>query len=494
MAQQGGARALRAAVAVVSLVAARPALAQNASVAERLERLERLVEGLVARLDPEAKAEKAEAAKAETAKAEAAKVADQKVADQKVADGAAADEKAALREEGATLLGATRELKDRQAELAELIAVPQKQESQGFRVGNTVVSYAGYVKLDAFSQSFSGGRLPIGAFQREFLFPSAIPIGGDPSGFDTEFSARQSRFIFTTATDVGESHVLKSHIELDFIVTEGGNKRITNSFVPRLRQGFITYDNWLFGQAWSTFQNLRALPDTVDFIGITPGTVFNRQPMIRWSKKGWSLALESPTTVVTTRNGGLVEGDNDLAPDFVVRKDYMRPWGHITATGIARMLRVGNDVIIPGGDTAFGYGLSVSGRVNFGNRDNIRFMASAGSGIGRYIGVNLVNDAALTDADNLNPFFTYSGFAAYQHFWGKRLRSTIAGSYFKADNPVAFTTTQVTDTSWNGLTNIIWNPVDPLDIGLEVIYAERTLEDGRTGNLQRIQFSTRYNF
>lgn len=469
MAHSGRVRALRPSLLILSALTASPALAQEASVVERLERLERMVEGLIARLDAEAKT-------------------------QNVEDAAAREKTLAQREQSAALLGATRDLKDRQAELANLIAVPQKQESQGFRVGRTVVSYAGYVKLDAFSQRTSGGRLPVGAFQREFLFPSAIPVGGDPSGFDTEFSSRQSRFIFTTATDVGDSHILKSHIELDFIVTEGGNKRITNSFVPRLRQGFITYDNWLFGQAWSTFQNLRALPDTLDFIGITPGTVFNRQPQVRWSKKGWSIALESPTTVVTTRTGGLVEGDDDIAPDLVLRKDIMRPWGHITATGIARMLRVGNDMIVQGGDKAFGYGLSISGRINFWKLDNIRFMASAGSGIGRYIGVNLVNDVALNDADNLNPFFTYSGFAAYQHFWGRRLRSTIAGSYFKADNPVAFTTTQVTDRSWNGLANIVWNPVDPLDLGFEVIYAERTLEDGRTGNLQRLQFSTRYNF
>jgi len=455
-------RALRAALLAATALSASPALAQEASVDQRLDRLERLVEGLITRLDAEQTTHAAEDAQ--------------------------------IREQSAALLAETRDLKDRQAELARQIAEPQKQEPQGFRVGKTVVGYAGYVKLDAISQRTSGGQLPVGAFTREFLFPSAIPVGGEPSGFDTDFSARQSRFILTTATDVGESHKLKSHIELDFIVTEGGNKRITNSFSPRLRQAFITYDNWLFGQAWSTFQNVKALPDTLDFIGITPGTVFNRQSQVRWSKNGWSVALESPDTVITTRTGGMIEGDNDLAPDLVVRYDLNKPWGHITTAGIARMLRVGDKSMISGDDTALGYGLSVSGRIKVGERDNIRFMANAGDGIGRYIGLNLVNDAAIDNADDLDPIFTWSGFAAYQHFWGKRLRSSIAGSYFKADNPVRFTTNRVTDESWNGLANIIWNPVDPLDIGIEVMYAERKLEDGRTGNLQRVQFSTRYNF
>ncbi|MEE4201756.1 hypothetical protein [Erythrobacter sp.] len=29
---------------------------------------------------------------------------------------------------------------------------------------------------------------------------------------------------------------------------------------------------------------------------------------------------------------------------------------------------------------------------------------------------------------------------------------------------------------------------------MELMYAERILEDGRAGNLQRVQVSTRYNF
>lgn len=462
MVHSRAARTMRAALLAASLLTAAPALAQEQSVDQRLDRLERLVEGLIARLDVEVDTTH--------------------------------QEQAEIRAQSADLLAATRDLQDRQTKLAAQVAVPQKQEDQGFRVGKTVVAYAGYVKLDAISQRTSGGQLPVGAFTREFLFPSAIPVGGEPSGFDTDFSSRQSRFIFTTATDVGDAHKLKSHIELDFIVTEGGNKRITNSFTPRLRQAFITYDNWLFGQAWSNFQNLKALPDTLDFIGITPGTVFNRQPQVRWSKNGLSVSLESPDTVITTRTGTMIEGDNDVAPDLVVRKDFVRPWGHVTTAGIARMLRVGDKSMIAGNDTALGYGMSVSGRINLGKRDNFRFMANAGDGIGRYIGLNLVNDAAVDDNSNLDPIFTISGYGAYQHFWSPRLRSSVAASYFKADNPVAFTTRLVTDESWNGLANLIWNPVDPLDIGIEVMYAQRQLEDGRSGNLQRVQFSTRYNF
>jgi hypothetical protein len=468
-----GMKGLRGTLRIVLLGAtcltASPVLAQEQSVEDRLDRLEAMVAGLIERLDAQQGASEQEQDAMRAAQAE-------------------------MRQQGVALLEATQELQTRQEELTQQIAAPREQEDKGFRVGNTTVAYAGYVKLDAISQRTSGGQLPGNSILRDFLIPGAIPVGGASSGFDTEFSARQTRFILKTATDVGSEHKLSSHIELDFNVTDGGDERVSNSFSPRLRQAFITYDNWLFGQAWSTFQNVGALPDSLDFIGVTPGTVFDRQPQIRWTKGGLQLAAEQPETAVTTSTGARVLAGDDQLPDFVARYNWSGDWGSISTAGILRQLHVSKDDLNGIDDSAMAYGLSVSGKINVGERDDFRFMATAGDGLGRYIGINIVNDAAIDANGMLDPIFTYSGFAAYRHYWTDKVRSTVAGSYFKADNPVLLTSNLVTDESWNALANIIWNPVSPLDIGIELMYAERTLEDGRSGNLQRIQFSTRYNF
>ena len=358
----------------------------------------------------------------------------------------------------------------------------------------TRVTYGGYVKLDAVSQRTSGGQLPGNSILRDFLFPSAIPVGGAPSGFDTDFSARQTRFLFKTETDIGTEHKLSSLIELDFNVTEGGNERVTNSFSPRIRHALINYDNWTFGQGWSTFQNVGALPDSLDFIGVTPGTVFDRQPLIRYTRGGLQIAVEQPETVVTAQNGAMVTPGDDQIPDVIGRYNSSGEWGQFTAAAILRRLHVSTDDLMGVDDAAWGYGLSLSGKLKVGERDDFRFMATAGDGLGRYIGLNIVNDAAIKMDGKLDPIFTWSGFAAYRHVWGDKVRSNIAGSYFKADNPVRLTTNQVTDESWNAFVNLIWTPVGPLNVGLELMYATRTLEDGRSGNLQRVQFSTQYNF
>ncbi|MBV7264820.1 porin [Erythrobacter sp. WH131] len=443
-------------------LAASPVAAQDATVDERLDRLEALVEGLIERLD-----------------------AQQGTLNEQQAETAAAAE---------AVMAETRALQARQEQLAAQIADPTTHEGRGFKVGNTTFAYTGYVKLDAISQRFSGGDVPSSSILRDFLVPGAIPIGGDPSGFDTDFSARQTRFIFKTETDVGAEHSLNSLIELDFMVTDGGNERVSNSFVPRLRQAYITYDNWLFGQTWSTFQNVGALPDSLDFIGTTPGTVFDRQPMVRYTNGGLQIAVEQPETEITSPAGTRVLPGDDNIPDIIARYNFAGDWGSLSAAGIYRNLRITDDDFGTGSDSAAAYGLSLAGKLKVGSRDDFRFMATAGDGLGRYIGLNIVNDAALDPDGDLDPIFTYSGFGAYRHFWSDKLRSTVAASYFKADNPILLTTDQVTDESWNALANLIWSPVDPLTIGIEYMYAERTLEDGQSGNLQKVQISTQYKF
>ena len=479
MIHKGTARALRTALLAASALVATPVLAQEQSVDARLDRLEKLVEGLITRIDAEAgQAQQQTAAMADIREQTALILAEQQ----------------AMRAEVEATEETTRTLATKQAEMSDKLIDFAIAPGEGFKMGKTRVTYGGYVKLDATSQRTSGGQLAGNSILRDFLFPSSIPVGGGPSGFDTDFSARQTRFLFKTETDVGTDHKLSSLIELDFNVTEGGNERVTNSFSPRIRHALINYDNWTFGQGWSTFQNVGALPDSLDFIGVTPGTVFDRQPLIRYTKGGLQLAVEQPETVVTAQNGTMVTPGDDQIPDIVGRYNWSGDWGSFTAAGIVRQLHVSTDDLMGVDDAAWGYGLSLSGKLKVGEKDDLRFMATAGDGLGRYIGLNIVNDAAIKLDGTLDPIFTWSGFAAYRHVWADNLRSNLAGSYFKADNPVRLTTNQVTDESWNAFVNLIWTPVGPLNVGIELMYAQRTLEDGRSGNLQRVQVSTQYNF
>lgn len=437
------------------------ALAQDSDVDARLDRLEALVTSLINRMDAK--------------------------------EGAPAASDIAVAQQAQQAISETRALAERTAAVETKVA-EQSADDNSFAVGKTRVTYGGYVKIDAISQRSSGGQVETGSIVRDFLIPGAIPVGGTSSGFDTDFSARQSRIILETKTNVGSGHKLGSKIEMDFMVTSGGDERVSNSYTPRLRQAYITFDNWLFGQAWSTFQDVGALPEALDFIGPTPGTIFNRQPMIRYTYGGLQIAVEQPETTVTSPTGGRVVAGDDSLPDVVLRYNLKSDMGHLTAAAIGRVLRVKPDDFGRISDDAIGYGLSLSGKLNLGARDDIRFMATAGQGLGRYIGLNIVNDAALRADGSLDPIATYSGFLAYRHMWTDTVRSTLSGSYFKADNPVTLTTGSVTDESWNIFGNIIYSPVPPLDLGIEYMYANRELENGAADNLQKIQVSAKYKF
>jgi len=371
---------------------------------------------------------------------------------------------------------------------------PPTSNKISFKTGDTEFTFKGYVKLDTAITDFSGGELPSSSIGRDFYIPALIPVGGEGDGADFDFNPRETRFIFAVDTVRG-GHDIGGLIEFDFQVTDGGNERVSNSFIPRMRQAYITIDNWLFGQAWSTFQDVGALPDSVDFIGPTEGTVFSRQAMIRYTKGPFQFAIEQPETEVTGPDGSRLLPGDDFAPDAVLRYNYKRDWGHLTLAGIGRTLNVEEDVVAGAqADTVFGYGVSASGKVKLGERDDFRFMATYGDGIGRYVGVNLVNDVAVGADGQLETIATYSGFLSYRHFWSPVLRSSVTGGYFKADNPVALVGDGVTDEVYSIRTNLIYTVAKNLDVGIEYSHASRELESGIDGEMNRLQFSTKYSF
>jgi len=94
----------------------------------------------------------------------------------------------------------------------------------------------------------------------------------------------------------------------------------------------------------------------------------------------------------------------------------------------------------------------------------------------------------------LDTIQTVSGFASYRHFWTEKWRSNLTGGYFRADNPVRLVGDGVTDQVYSVHANLIYTPAPKLDIGLELIYANRRLENGLDGDMRRVQFSTKYSF
>ncbi len=357
----------------------------------------------------------------------------------------------------------------------------------------TKFSFGGFVKLDAMATATDGGEIADGSTGRLFYLPSAIPVGADGAseGTDLDMHAQFSRLWFAADTDL-DGHKLKGYIELDLFGGALGNEQSTNTYGVTVRHAYVSWDKWLAGQTWSNFQDVAALPDAVDFIGPTEGTVFVRQAQLRYTHGPWSVSLENPETTVTPYGGGArISSDDNVLPDLTARWMHKGTWGHFTIAGLARQLKYET---ASDSESGSGFALSVSGKWNLGTRDDIRYMVSGGSGIGRYLGLGLASDT-MQDADgSLEALDGVGGFVAWRHVFNPKWRTNLFYSLAEFDNDAGLTGTGVTESSRSLHANLIYTPLPRIDIGAELIYGERELESGADGDLRRLHMHVKYNF
>ncbi|MEO1247380.1 MAG: DcaP family trimeric outer membrane transporter [Pseudomonadota bacterium] len=396
-----------------------------------------------------------------------------------------------------------------EAVIAELVAGEKEQESEPQLVqlerpetkwptlsdddgSSTRYSFGGYIKVDAMFSDLSAGDLAPSSAGTQFYIPGTIPVGdAEGEGPDAAVQARETRLSFKSEHTLASGKQASTYIELDFFLSGFGNERVSNSYAPRMRHAYLTYDKWLIGQTWTTFQDVGALPENLDFVGPAESTVFNRQGMIRYTHGALELAIENPETTLTPNGGGArIVSDDGPLPDFAARYTFKLANGYIKAAGLLRSL----DYDIGGqDDSTVGYGLSVSGKHNFG-RDDFRWMATTGSGMGRYIGLNTSNGGVLDSAGNIEAIDQFGIFGSYRHFWNDNWRSNLTLSYLSNDNPVDLTGDGVTKEAYSVHLNLLYSPYPRMTVGGELIYAQRETESGADGDLTRLLVSAKYAF
>ncbi|MEP7704433.1 DcaP family trimeric outer membrane transporter [Paraglaciecola sp. 25GB23A] len=360
---------------------------------------------------------------------------------------------------------------------------------------DTKVNFSGYLKADALISQYSDGTLGAGNLGRDFYIPSLTPVGGAEENTQFDAHIRQSRFRFTTNTALDSGEKLTGVLEFDFQTTVDGNERVSNSYTPRVRHAFIQYNNWLIGQTWSTFQDTSALPETLDFVGVTDGTIFVRQTMVRYSANGFAIALENPESTITPfGGGGRIVGDDNSMPDLAASYTMKQDWGYFKVAGLMRELSYVNKQSGADIDTSTNsYGINVSGKIMLG-QDDIRFMLNSGKGLGRYSALNAVNGAVLDSNNELQTIDSTGISLAYRHQWNEQWRSNVTYSALDVDNDVSLTGASATQKTSSMRVNLLYSPSKELTFGGEYTSATRELENGQQGDMDRLQFSAMYSF
>ncbi|MDX1380083.1 MAG: DcaP family trimeric outer membrane transporter [Xanthomonadales bacterium] len=381
-----------------------------------------------------------------------------------------------------------------EARTTEILTAHHEEEDEMARRHS--YKFGGYVKLDALYSEFGAGAVAGDSAGRDFYLPATIPVGPANATGESylDLHAQSSRINFSSAHILDNGLRLGSFVEIDFMLSDTGDERVSNSFQPRLRHAFLTYEEWLFGQTWTTFQNVSALPETLDFIGPAESTIFVRQPLARYTRGPWQFALENPETTLTPYGGGpRIVADDNRVPDLVARYNGGGERASFAVAALLRQLRY--EHAAAGVDDATGaWGISLSGVLKTGPRDDLRWMLSSGRGLGRYIGLNTADGAVLDAYGRLQAIDSTGLFGAYRHYWSERWRSNLALGWLWVDNDPALTGPAATRDARSLHLNLIFSPQPQLDLGVEFIYADRETEAGEDGDLQRLQFSARYAY
>ena len=365
---------------------------------------------------------------------------------------------------------------------------------------NTTMKIYGYAKLDAVYTDTGG------TYEYAYV-PSAVPLDSAnvPSN-SFVMHAKQTRLGFATSTDTDYGK-FNTKIECDFYGGASANEWVSNSWGLRLRRAYGELGNLRVGQDWSTFIDLGAYPETLDFGGAA-GSLFIRQAMVRWTQPfeggSFQFAVEnpeakSPTAALWDDYGNpiygsdvTVSGNNEYMPDFIARVNF-NPGGigRYSVVGLARQFSYDNGVT---DDTDWGAAVSANAIfITFGE-DNLHLNINYGNGLGRYMESEFQDAFINPITGDIETNNQIGGFVSYQHFWLHNLRSTAVYSYAQRDNDNDFVSDAVDKSYQSVHANIIWSPIPRVNMGLEYIYGYRKIENGDNGDMNRLMCSFQYNF
>jgi hypothetical protein len=369
------------------------------------------------------------------------------------------------------------------AQAARADAAPGEFQIPGTQ---TMLKLYGYVQLDT-TIDFSGR--PVGYENSDWatILP-AVPSDNSPEGKhvkpQTYLTARTSRIGLQsrTPTPMGD---LGIRLEADFNApNDFQSETYTNSVMFRLRHAYATMGGFLVGQTWSTFFDLNAAPDTVDYNG--PGTqALVRNPMFKYTYK---FNDQMNLAVALENNRGPqfgVDSRFQTIPDLHANFGWSPKWGTLSARVV---LQFYNRAALTGpaanpayGDasakTATGVGVAVSGSTKFGE-DTLVGQFVGGPGIGRY----MLNTAALGNAGpgvtvdaagNVKLWSVWGLHAGYTHVWNPKFRSNLVAAYTwvedaKIDGLAA--TNAVQKEFYQAFVNTFYSMTKQASIGVEYAY------------------------
>lgn len=347
----------------------------------------------------------------------------------------------------------------------------------------------GYVRMRA-AYNFNGS--PSNSFG---FIPYSIPVPSDALTKNRlAMDATKSTLFFKLLGNNDKIGQFQAYVSGDF--TGNGN-------TFQLNDAYIQLLGLTIGRTWSTFNDLGAVPPTVDFQGPN-GAAEMRTTQVRYTRNltdalSFAIAAELPQSTGTYADGKTAEMSQRI-PDVPVYLQYnlgSNLDSHIRLSGVLRNMTYRN-LEKNKTETATGYGIQFSSNIKASSLIEFYGQITYGTGIAQYIndlsgnGLSLVVDPNKTG--KMKALEAMAWFANIQFNLTKSVYATMGYSQARVYPKNGTLGDDQYRYGEYVVGNIFYNLTSDFQVGLEYLWGNRVNINKEKGSANCIQTFIQYNF
>lgn len=329
---------------------------------------------------------------------------------------------------------------------------------------------------------------------RDFI-PALIPLKSSVSNTARVLMDGSTSRLFTEAViKTRNGSPLKAYVEADF---RGEGNTL------RLRQAYVSYYGFKFGQATSTFTDINSAYNTIDFEGPNAFT-YRRNLMVQYTKEwqcgvGMGVAIEYPE--VLAMYGSDNKAMYQRFPDLPIYVQYS--WGemmrksHIRLSALMRTMTYTDEVKMSNQER-IGWGVQASGSFEIGDVVRLYGQFTYGEGISQYIQdlqglpYDMVSDP--TDKGYMLTLPSTAWFAGAEFHITPKMPLTIGYSQVKLKNQANTLGGTQYHLGQYIVANCFYNFGTAINVGVEYLYGSLDTFNNSWGKSNRLQAAVQFNF
>lgn len=348
----------------------------------------------------------------------------------------------------------------------------------------------GFVRMRA---AYDFGGSPTNSFG---FIPYSIPVPSDPlTKNNFRMDASKSTVFFKLLGNNSSIGKFQAYVSGNFT---GDNNTFT------LEDAYVSFLGLTIGRTWSTFNDIAAVPPTVDFQGPN-GAAEMRTSQIRYTRNltdnlTFAVAAELSQSTSTFTAGEETAKTTQRIPDIPASLQYN--WGkggssHVKVAGVWRNINY-RDLLTSKTETATGYGVQMSSNVHVNPLIEFYGQITYGKGISQYIndlsgnGLSLVRD--LGKEGKMKAQEAMGWYAQVQFNLTKSIFSTVGYSQAKVFPKAG----AVGDSEYRYgqyvVGNVFYNVGKDFQFGLEYLWGNRMNIGGDKASANCIQSVVQFNF